>query len=168
MFPPAPGRLSTMNGCPHTALKCWPTRRARMSTPPPAVSGTMIRTGRFGYCCALAGAMSAQQRRKAEEGRRKECLMAGCWSSDDRRGALDAGDHAGDEQELALALHRRGLAPQLVEVLLTLRLRLLVEPLQVADGVLLHILEIDRPTLAHIEIEKPGVRLAATHARELL
>ncbi|OGA49341.1 MAG: hypothetical protein A3F74_00695 [Betaproteobacteria bacterium RIFCSPLOWO2_12_FULL_62_58] len=47
-LPPAPGRLSTMKGCPHTALKCWPMSRARLSTPPPALTGTMTRTGRAG------------------------------------------------------------------------------------------------------------------------
>jgi hypothetical protein len=30
-------------------LKCWAARRARLSTPPPALTGTTIRTGRSGY-----------------------------------------------------------------------------------------------------------------------
>ena len=41
----APARLSTMKGWPVTAASFWPTRRAIMSTPPPAGRATISLTG---------------------------------------------------------------------------------------------------------------------------
>ena len=49
----APGRLSTMNGCPQACDSACPIARARMSVMAPGEVGTMILTARLGYCsCA--------------------------------------------------------------------------------------------------------------------
>src|SRR5689334_7150355 len=52
MLPPAPVRLSTTNDCLNTDARCSATARAVVSTPPPAVTFTTMRTGRCGYACA--------------------------------------------------------------------------------------------------------------------
>src|ERR1051325_7690248 len=46
IFPLAPGRFSTMKGCPNRSDNHWPITRATMSDTPPAAKPTMIRTGR--------------------------------------------------------------------------------------------------------------------------
>src|SRR4051812_42250968 len=54
MLPEAPGRFSTITGCPSACRSCSPTTRAKMSVEPPGAQGTTIRTGRVGYACARA------------------------------------------------------------------------------------------------------------------
>src|SRR6185436_17617551 len=79
-----------------------------------------------------------------------------------------ARDHAGDEQEFALALPRGGLASQLVEILPALGFRLLAQALQVPDRDLLHVLEVDGAALAHVAIEQGLIGLAAADPAQLL
>src|SRR5688572_15335458 len=69
MMPFAPGRLSTITCWPHVPVSFSATDRAMMSTPPPAAWGTMIRTGRFGNCCAAA--VAQQSAKAAAAGSRK-------------------------------------------------------------------------------------------------
>src|SRR5690349_2077309 len=54
MFPPAPGRLSTITGCFQVSISFCPRARATVSTAPPAANGTTIRTGLAGYAWATA------------------------------------------------------------------------------------------------------------------
>jgi hypothetical protein len=49
---PAPGRLSTTNVCPNASPSFTDKARVTVSMPPPAASGTTVRTGRLGYVCA--------------------------------------------------------------------------------------------------------------------
>src|SRR3984957_8702555 len=49
MLVAAPGRFSTMNGCPVRSLSHWPIRRATMSLPPAGAYPTTHFTGRLGY-----------------------------------------------------------------------------------------------------------------------
>ena len=48
IFPPAPGRFSTMTGWPHDSESFAPSMRASASTAPPATKGTMMRIGLLG------------------------------------------------------------------------------------------------------------------------
>src|SRR3989441_8567850 len=48
MLPPAPGRFSTMTGCPSTGCRPSAIRRASRSFEPPGGRDTMMRTGRAG------------------------------------------------------------------------------------------------------------------------
>src|SRR4051812_10710015 len=63
MEPPAPGLFSITTGCPHAAVRRSPNVRARMSVALPAVNGTMMWMGLFGYeaasLCANAGAAAS-------------------------------------------------------------------------------------------------------------
>ena len=43
-----------MNACPSVSPSFCPTRRDRMSTPPPGAVGTMMRTGFEGYAAVCA------------------------------------------------------------------------------------------------------------------
>src|SRR5487761_2241461 len=52
MMDPAPGRSSTMKGCPVAAFSCCARMRPYTSAEPPAAKGTMIVTARFGYASA--------------------------------------------------------------------------------------------------------------------
>jgi hypothetical protein len=54
--PPAPARLSTMNGLPSEARIASAITRAITSVEPPAANGTISVTG-FGVSCAIAGAV---------------------------------------------------------------------------------------------------------------
>src|SRR5262245_19688539 len=56
MVLPAPGRFSTMIGCPICAETCSRTARAMMSVAAPGVSGTIARIGLLGQACAQAPA----------------------------------------------------------------------------------------------------------------
>ena len=47
-LPPAPGRFSTTNGCPHSLPSRSASTRATMSTPPPGGAETTILTVRLG------------------------------------------------------------------------------------------------------------------------
>src|SRR5437879_4175204 len=47
-LPPAPGRFSMMTGCPSRPDSQGPSKRARISDPPPAALPTSNRTGRVG------------------------------------------------------------------------------------------------------------------------
>src|SRR5689334_3499179 len=72
MLPLAPGRTSASTCWPHDSVNFAPIMRVRMSDVPPAGYGTTTRIGLAGYCCAFAeNTPNAQQRRKAEGGRRK-------------------------------------------------------------------------------------------------
>src|SRR5262249_15331476 len=81
--------------------------------------------------------------------------------------AWDAGDHAADLEELAPAVARRRLLPQLHEIALALALVLLVQALQVLDREFLHVLEVDGAPLAHVQVEQRRVGLAAADPAEL-
>src|SRR5688572_17326891 len=52
-MPLEPGRLSTMTDCLNASFKPCATRRAVISVDAPGDCGTMIRTGREGYGCAI-------------------------------------------------------------------------------------------------------------------
>src|SRR5256885_10818308 len=54
MLPLAPGRLSTMKGCPCSRASSSAARRASRSTAPPGGLVAMTRTGRSGQPCARA------------------------------------------------------------------------------------------------------------------
>src|SRR2546430_1208273 len=54
IVPPAPVRFSITTCWPSSRDICSPITRATKSSPPPAASGTMNRTGRFGQSCAAA------------------------------------------------------------------------------------------------------------------
>src|SRR5262245_61897094 len=67
MFPPAPGRLSTMNCCPVSSLSLAARIRATASLAPPGACGTIIVTGLVGYfswATATAPTPSAQEANK--------------------------------------------------------------------------------------------------------
>src|SRR5690349_221610 len=57
MLPAAPGRLSTMTGCPHFSVSFSATRRGIRSALPPAGNGTTMRTGFAGHSCAWTAAV---------------------------------------------------------------------------------------------------------------
>src|SRR5437763_9496954 len=62
MVVPAPGRFSTMTGCPSRWPSFWPTRRPSASDDPPGAKGTTSFTGLAGYGASAActnGATSA-------------------------------------------------------------------------------------------------------------
>src|SRR4051812_44856498 len=69
MIPPAPGLFSTTNGWPSDFASWSATTRPRMSVAEPGVNGTMIFTGRAGYCASAepaarrAAARSTPRRR---------------------------------------------------------------------------------------------------------
>src|SRR4051812_43311986 len=53
MVPPAPGRFSTISGCPlANCAKPFDRLRDSVSPAPPAPTGTKSRTGRSGHCAA--------------------------------------------------------------------------------------------------------------------
>src|SRR5947207_2167873 len=49
MLPPAPGLFSTTTCWPHISDSLAPTTRPMVSTPPPGVNGTIMRTKRLGH-----------------------------------------------------------------------------------------------------------------------
>src|SRR5664279_5338018 len=59
MLPPAPPRLSMMNGCFRASERSLAIGRAAMSDGPPAGHGTTMLTGFAGYPCASAAADTA-------------------------------------------------------------------------------------------------------------
>src|SRR2546422_314677 len=63
MLPPAPGRFSTMTGCPSTGCRRSAIRRASRSFEPPGGSDTMMRTGRAGQDAPCAQAQPAGRER---------------------------------------------------------------------------------------------------------
>src|SRR6218665_3483662 len=66
VFPAAPGRLSTMTGCPRLTDNCSAMTRAAMSTLPPAGHGTISLTACCGYtACAQEPALATAQHRAA-------------------------------------------------------------------------------------------------------
>src|SRR5262249_55806835 len=54
MLPAPPGRFSTTNCWPRCSDSHCPINRATMSVVPAGPNGTIMRTGRLGYACALA------------------------------------------------------------------------------------------------------------------
>ena len=60
--PPAPGRFSTVTGCPSTALNRSATGRAMVSVAEPGVNGTMMRIGLDGNGCASAALVDSSSR----------------------------------------------------------------------------------------------------------
>ena len=78
MMPLAPGRLSTMTGCPQASVSFCAMARTVMSTPEPAVVGSTMRMGRFGNAAAWSAACAGGARhpststRAAPAGRARE------------------------------------------------------------------------------------------------
>src|SRR5690242_9273189 len=70
-----PPWFSTITGCFNRSVSCWPTRRARMSAPPPAAYGTMILMGLEGYSCAAAGAMQQAAASRAAQALRMRVII---------------------------------------------------------------------------------------------
>src|SRR5512146_3135098 len=112
MLPEAPGRLSTMTGCPSAWVSLSATARARMSVDPPGAHGTMMWTGRSGHAAPAAVAKT----RKSEARMRWKVFMGlpGEVSlSSDRVALHAAGIRAGleDPAAVAVALARAGREP---------------------------------------------------------
>ena len=59
VVPPAPATFSTTNCWPSALEKYSPVMRAITSVGPPAANGTMMVTGRVGYCWSAAKADDA-------------------------------------------------------------------------------------------------------------
>src|SRR5436190_4237667 len=66
IWPPAPGRFSTITGCFQCSFMRCAMMRAAMSAPAPADSGTMMRMVLVGYSCANAVAHPMIQGMKKE------------------------------------------------------------------------------------------------------
>src|SRR5262245_37518921 len=62
MMPFAPPRLSMTSCCPHASVSFGPSRRTWKSAGPPAVNGTITRTGLAGYVCAAAWHTEAERK----------------------------------------------------------------------------------------------------------
>src|SRR3954468_12403008 len=69
-MPPAPPTFSTITVQPSNSESRGARIRPIRSPPPPAANGTTIVTGRVGYSCAAAGAISAQTSAAATSERR--------------------------------------------------------------------------------------------------
>src|SRR5262249_2655919 len=73
--PAAPVTFSTMTGCPREIRICSARIRARVSSGPPAASGTTIVTGRDGYGCVHAGLTQIAARTLTSNENRARALM---------------------------------------------------------------------------------------------
>src|SRR5258706_22363 len=67
IWPLAPGRFSTITGCPQIAASLGSMRRASVSAPPPGGNGTTMRTGFDGNTCARAVADARSRTAPASE-----------------------------------------------------------------------------------------------------
>src|SRR5882672_9798759 len=72
---PAPGRFSTITGCPRPFAICSPSRRLVTSAAPPGGKGTMMRTGFEGKDCAWTALASAAKERNSATVRRTFMLL---------------------------------------------------------------------------------------------